>query len=322
MSIVYFRFASRIPDSPLRAPILERWLARADGAMRIDDWRTHALSTLAPGLDLPPVVCGARASGPWDVPLEPTAWLWIATPLHFVVGLHGVRIAADGLIDLTEAESEALAHDFNAVFASGGARLLKGRGARLLCALDAAAAPAGEQPPITCDPQQALGLDIGDLLPRGAGGAALRRLMSEMEMWLHDHALNRARRERAAAEIGTLWLWGGARADRPLPRLELWSGGDDALFGAYGPVARYPGAARSGVLTTDASPGEPAFTELERDWLAPALADLFTGRLEAIELSSAHLSHRVRRHAAWRFLRRARPWWEQLAASDAQETHR
>lgn len=320
MSIVYFRFAQRVPDPPVRAPVLERWLARADAAVQIEDWRAHAFARLAPGLEVPPAACGARvcAADLRAVAPAPRSWLFVATPVHFVVGLHGVQLAANGLLALTATEAEMLVQDFNALFASSGAQLLRGRGTQLLCALDAAPASAREapEPPATCDPENALGRDIGDFLPRGAAAAPLRRLMSELEMWLHGHALNLARRERSAPEIGALWLWGGARADRALPPLDIWSAGDDPLFGAYAAVERYPGTMRSGVLSTQAAPGEPEFAQLEHAWLEPALADLRGGRLEALELSAGHMSHRVGRAAVLRFFRRVRPWWEVIAGGE------
>lgn len=334
MSIVYFRFAARVPERPARAPLLERLLARADDTVHIIDWRAHAWPLLAPGLERPAVATAARAASIAGATATPgasgtseasgasdasaaSAWLFLATPVHLIAGLHGVHLAANGLLELTALEADALAAAFNTFWGDSGARLLRGRGTRLLCALDPTRLGVrATAVPVTRDPEELLGRDIRESLPQGPGAPAVRRLMSELEMWLHEHEVNAARRARTEPEIVGLWLWGGASADRALPSLELWSAGDDALFGAYRPVTRYPGAATPGMLTSPTCPGEPAWAQLEHDWLEPVLADLAAGRLERVELSLAHSSHRLRPRSVRRFWRRARPWWESVGREE------
>ena len=52
-------------------------------------------------------------------------------------------------------------------------------------------------------------------LPRSQ---ALRRLGAEMEIWLHEHAVNRLRSERGELPVTGLWLWGGGTL-APAPRV-------------------------------------------------------------------------------------------------------
>ena len=107
----------------------------------------------------------------------------------------------------------------------------------MLCLFDAPLRAA------TTDPQEVLGEDIGEFLPRGADSARLRRLTSEIEMWLFEHAVNEARRARAAPPISGLWLWGGGAADSSLPPVHGWAVGADPLFAAFaGPRDRSTGA--------------------------------------------------------------------------------
>jgi hypothetical protein len=216
------------------------------------------------------------------------------------------------LLALSVAERAALIEDFNRTFAEG-AQLVAGRGELILCAFDA---PETLPPPSATDPQTVLGEDIGAHLPQGRAGAPLRALMSEIEIWLHDHALNEARQERGAAPINGLWLWGGARAHETAPAVELWSHGEDPLFGAYEPRARYSSDARSGVVACSTVPGETGFAAFEREWLAPALSDLRAGRLEALELSIGPSSHRLGRFGSYRVWRTAQPWWNGLGGDD------
>ena len=48
-------------------------------------------------------------------------------------------------------------------------------------------------------------------LPAGAAAAPLRRRVAEIEMWLHDHALNAGAPARGAPPVSALWPWGAAR---------------------------------------------------------------------------------------------------------------
>jgi hypothetical protein len=62
------------------------------------------------------------------------------------------------------------------------------------------------------DPATLLGADPSAGLPRGADAATLRRLGSEIEMWLHEHPLNLERQRDAQLPVTALWLWGNAAA--------------------------------------------------------------------------------------------------------------
>jgi len=68
------------------------------------------------------------------------------------------------------------------------------------------------------EPARCVGMNMAAALPRSP---ALRRLGAEIEIWLHEHPVNRARSERGELPVTGLWLWGGwnmcacaARADR------------------------------------------------------------------------------------------------------------
>jgi len=285
----------------------------------IADWRAHAIGLAAPGRALPGVAGALRAQALDTVPARGA--LYVASPVHLVAGLNGVSLARNGLLALSAAEAAQLAADFNALFGAGGVRLVRARHERLLCAFEGAppgSAPPGSAPapPPTSDPEQLLGEDIREHLPAGAAGAPLRRLMSELEMWLHGHPLNAARRARRLPEIASLWLWGGADAEQPLPELPLWSHGEDPLFASYAPQSRYPGAggraAPSGVVVRSAAPGEDGWERFESEWLGAALKDLRAGRLERIVLCAGRLSRTLSRPGAYRWWRRALPWWESL----------
>jgi hypothetical protein len=308
LSIVYFRITARGAHSRIRAPSLERLLARADGPTDAADWRAQAFRLIAPeAASMPALAAAALAPNASRVR---GSWVCLATPVHLLAGMTSIGMAADGLLEIEPVEADALAADFNHVFAGGGVSLERGRDALLLCRFD--------EPPrvTTCAPEEAAGHDLWAYLPRGDDAVRLRSLTSEIEMWLFDHAVNRRRRETQQPVINALWLWGGGEADVAPPTVSGWTAGDDPLFGSFATMARYPGAATSGVVALADWPGSSAWHDAEERWLAPAVADLRAGRLARIELSARRRCMRLTARALRRFWRRARPWWEVLIDGD------
>lgn len=307
MSTLYLRIAARGPYAEARAPVLERCIARADARAAVSDWRAEAFRVIAPQSPELPAVGTAALS---TAGRAAAGWVAVATPLHLIAGQSRVGMPPAGILALTEAEADALAADFNHVF-GGEVRLLHAGRATLLCLFDGALSVE------TTPPELLPGPDLWPHLPRGADAARLRRLMSEIEMWLFDNPVNAARRARAAPDVSTLWLWGGGAADAPLPTVQGWTAGEDVFFGAFAPRSRYPaadeaGVARSGVVVLSDWPGSPAWREAEGRWLEPALADLAAGRVRRIELSAAHSRFSIGAWGLRRFWRGVRPWWEAL----------
>lgn len=314
MSTVYFRIAAHEPVQPARAPALERLLARADARSRVAAWRRDAYRIVAAGADEPPSIGAAQLRASGDA--QRHGWAALATPVHLVAGMSSVQLPTDGVLDIDASEAERLCADFNEAFAGGGVRLVRGRASRLLCVFDA---PLSAE---TSSLDEALGCDVWAHQPRGADAAALRRLASEIEMWLFDHAVNAARRARGVPVISALWLWGGGPADVPVLPIEGWTAGEDALFSAFDPLTRYPreagsGPANPGIVVLTAWPGTPAWGESERVWLDPAVEDLRAGRLRRIEISAGATSHGVSARGLARFWRRSRPWWESFGLQQA-----
>jgi hypothetical protein len=307
LSSVYFRITAPGAHSHTRAPSLERLLARADGPTDAADWRAQAFRLIAPGARVPAVATAALAPG---ASRAAGSWLCVATPVHLLAGMTSIGMAADGILEIESGEADALAADFNHVFAGGGASLERGRDALLLCRFD------GPLRVTTHAPEEAAGHDLWSYLPGGEDAPRLKRLTSEIEMWLFDHAVNRRRRETEQPVINALWLWGGGAADAERPASSGWTAGDDTLFGSFSPTSRYPGASTSGVVVLRDWPGSAAWSDAEERWLAPAVEDLRAGRLSSIELSARRRCMRLNARALRRFWRRARPWWETLIDGD------
>jgi hypothetical protein len=315
LSTVYFRLAAVTAAAPVRAPALEDLLARADSPEHVANWRAAAFRVIAPHAPQVPAIATAAAVG--AVSSAPGQWALLATPVHLEADMRTVSLGPQGILALEPSEAEALAADFNRVFAGGGVRLSRARDALLVCVFD------GPLEAITTDPEQVVGCDVFAALPRGADAPRLRRLQSEIEMWLFAHDVNAARRTRAAAPISSLWLWGGGALDASLPSVEGWTAGSDPLFAAFPRENRYPsvapgaatGRARPGVVVITDVPGSPAWQRTEQSFVAPALADLRSKRLARIELSAGERSFRLSARGLARFWRRPRPWWDMLAVA-------
>ncbi len=315
MSSIFLRFnGSALPDAA-RSPLLERLLARAAPRAGGEHWREQAFRLIAAPSSLMPGVApaalyaeiGAVDAGPAGGGAISGGAVFLASPVHCEAGMVSVRMPVDGVVSLSAGEAAHLAQEFNRDLADGAQRLVATRSGRLFCLL---AAPAAA---LSRDPLDVRGRDIGAFLPSGADGARLRRLMSEIEMWLHGHAFNEARIRQGAVPITGLWLWGGGPALAQLPPLEGWTAGDDPLFGAWPVHTQIPESPRSGVVVLTEAPGSAAWPAIEAGWLAPAARALRAGRIGQLELGIGEQTLILRRAGSWRLWRRLRPWWEYLA---------
>lgn len=62
----------------------------------------------------------------------------------------------------------------------------------------------------TYSPYAGFATRIFDIMPQGADGPELRRLMTETQMLLHDHPVNAQRARQGIPGLNALWLWGAA----------------------------------------------------------------------------------------------------------------
>ena len=304
MSTHYFRFTRYGAVKRQRSRLLERLLARADESAAVTDWRADAFRLIAPNMTSMPGVGAAALCA--EIGAVEAASVFLATPVHYVAEMSSVRLPADGILSLRRTEADALAVDFNRVWSDAGIRLLAGRSADLYCVVDQSLEAT------THDPEEVLDQRIENHLPSGTAGARLRQLMSEIEMWLFEHTVNRTRTANAAAVVNGLWLWGGGPALTSLPPVNGWTEGDDPFFRAFAARPESSGAA-PGVMVTAAEPGSAEWRDVESSWLERSLADLSSRRIARLELSAGGRCFSVGARWNWRRWRRQRPWWEHFA---------
>ena len=157
-----------------------------------------------------PACIAAAAVAPGVPPADAGGTLWIATPLQLTAGAARLYLDHRGVLRLPRAELAALAAAFQDTFAVSGCSLTP------LSSGDFLLRTAGMAPVATIEPARCAGNDVAEALPRGAAAAPLRRLVAEIEMWLHGQALNEARVRRGEPPVTTLWPWGAeGRAVQP-----------------------------------------------------------------------------------------------------------
>ena len=251
---------------------------------------------------------------------------WLATPLHLAAGLTTLHFDARGILRPPREELEQLAQDFRHSFRDLGSSLIPLDSREFLLL----------QPSIpstlTTEPARIAGGHVSDALPKGAGAAKLRRLGAEIEMWLHEHPVNRARAGRNELEISTLWIWGGGdvasitrSSASTLPRAfgsdsylsALWQlGGEqiqplpeqlDAAF-SYAPAAVLViEAGRMSSMSVSES-----LAEVDRRFIAPAVEALRRRDLDRLSVLVNDRRVVLSSGAHRRFWRRSRPVLESL----------
>ncbi len=238
-----FTRPARSDVTPPRLPALEWLLARGRReALAPSGWRQALLESAGFQCDGPLPLAATIAD-------RPGHWA-LATPVCLLAGLETVHLHPAGLLRLDADEQHDLAESFGEGFGADGYRLEFRDGQGLL------ELPRAIQVD-THDPADVLGREASALLPQGTDAAWLRRLLTEMQMWLHDHAVNRRRESRGAPPCNALWIWGAATGRLlPPPRASLPAARERRRLPASRVALCWGGAAAAaGALQRGARPG-------------------------------------------------------------------
>ena len=175
-----------------------------------------------------------------------------------------------------------------------------------------------------------VGRQVDPSRPDGAEGAAWRRLLAEAQPALHAHPVNRLRDAQGRPTVNSLWPWGSGQLPRPSAAARagfrtFW-GSDPLLKGLCalngmvaeplparyttvhgGVLARHEGLAGS-LASFDAMGWRDALANLEKDWLAPALAAVTSGALRRLTLVTSGreqaIATTLQHRDLWRFWRK------------------
>lgn len=301
-------------DSAPRLEVLERLLARGRRSVAgAASWRHWILERcgFAPPCELPLGSLLAGREGSFA----------LATPMHLLAGLEHVHFDPAGPPRLEPREWQELAGAFNAEFAQDGLSLDHREGIGLL------SLPRGLEA-TTHDPHTVPGREAGAWLPGGPDGGWLRRTMTGIEMWLHEHPFNRRRELAGRAPVNGLWIWGTGREplappSAGLPALatddlllrQAWlraGSGARPLPESFGTEwIEGPPMACLSLSGLDPDP-RAALEALESRWLAPIAASLGAGRAGPVAIYLGGTVLEFSRSDLFRFWRRPRAWHDAL----------
>jgi hypothetical protein len=297
-------------------PALETLMARARRSSMAA--YTSAESWLADRYDLPDRTAAAPYSLLGDGG-DPGQARWLrADPVHLRADRDALVLADASVFSLAPDESEALAASLSRHFGPS-LQFQPATPERWYARMDAGMDKTGLRwTPLAL----ARGKPLAAQLPQGEGAMRWNALVNELQMLLHAHPVNAEREARGELPVNSVWLWGEGElaiadalhsrpwgrvfADDPLARgLAMASGGSAAPLPANassllshssnsapesGRVLILLDSLRASAAYGDAPKWMETLEQLERDWFAPLLAALSTGRIGMLTLSCPGLT--------------------------------
>lgn len=286
-----------------RRPVTELW---RDWLLESAGLGEHAAERFPAG----PSVRAAFQAG------VPHGFWAVAQPVHLATAIDHLRLAPLQNLGISAEESAALLATINGHLAGRGFSLS-------LNSPDLWSLQYAE--PIECnmfEPAQVVGRNVRDYLPAGRDGPAIRSLMNEIQMLLHEHPVNERRTRSGLPVINSLWLWGIGSLAPPAPaRLpplctdDAWLAGiwrmHDANALPAGAAARQFEQSVDGAIIALTQPAdcshEVALTEIDAMLLYAARAAVSTGHCRALEIWTGTTVIVMDARSRWRFWRRPAP---------------
>lgn len=168
----------------------------------------------------------------------------------------------------------------------------------------------------TVTPEFAAANPLSEILPRGRDAGAVRRLMTEMQMLLHEHPVNASRQARGMPAINAVWVHGeGILSDVSSVSLPAAFGEDLFLRGLYRVHDQVVGAKPADATallaqlrgSAVAVIGALNLQSLETQWLAPLSRALLSGAISKLGLVFDQWQVSVDRTDMFKLWRRERP---------------
>jgi hypothetical protein len=243
---------------------------------------------------------------------QPASGFWLhVQPMHFVAGLDRLTaVLLHGASDVARAELVELEPTLGAHLRTAGMQLVTTSHDGWLVRSER------ELDVQTTTPESAADSPLEDAMPRGRDAPALRRLMTELQMLLHEHPVNVARQRRGLPEINAVWFHGAGEI-RGLQRYALPQAFGDDLYlrGIYRLNDAEVTAAPTDAQTMLARLNSRAVVvvaaddvdALEAAWIAPLARALGTGAITRLDIVLDRWHVTVERGALLKFWRNARP---------------
>lgn len=259
-----------------------------------------------------------------DMGVVDKGWWLRADPVHLQVDRDRLLLSDNELLQLTQAEADQLVAEILQTFGADGWVLKAARPGRWY--LKPPRAPRLQ----TTALGDVIGRDVHPYLPRGKDGRHWHTVLNEVQILLHTAAANAAREARGQLPVNSLWFWGGGRLPnmKSAPWTHIYSQEPVSLALArlagvtsrgrpadYVDWARHAtprgrhlvvlDQARAAVQYHQVDAWRAFIGELERAWIAPALAAVKRRELHALTLYDDHgCSFRLTSRGARRWWRR------------------
>ncbi len=207
-------------------PDQRRWLSR--GRPGVSESAEELLARILPAVGHAVPRHGLAGLRFWGQTGERSgAWMAAADPVHLEPHLSHLRLHAFQMDEIPRADLRELFESLQSIV---------GEDEQFAFARLGPFAYLDSKQPIATSavsPSIADGCDPGEFLPVGEAARDHDRLVAELQMALHDHAVNRSRESSGKRTINSIWLWGGGTApeqsEQPIP--PLFS--DDPLIRGY-----------------------------------------------------------------------------------------
>ncbi|MDO4997855.1 MAG: hypothetical protein Q4E16_04340 [Neisseria sp.] len=240
----------------------------------------------------------------------------LLSPVWQQMGMHNMNTLGGGDLAISEAEAQTWCSELNDFYRADGVRFQMFRPDLWLLTLPQAV--QWDVLPVF----DVLGQVDGTMRAEGADAKSWLQWQTELQMWLHAHALNRVREHNRLPAVNGVWLWQDLRGSRS-PEMLLAS---DSVWAE--PAAEslpYDFAALQRLLadkmsadgiqdielfdeclltarhTANAWAYQDTLHELEQRWFAPIADALKTGAIKSFCLRCESGELRVQAKTQWRF---------------------
>jgi hypothetical protein len=282
------------------APHLKQLLARAEMTANAGHGTLDTLCQLftlqrEAGYDWPLAPLLANADG-----VDTAQGFWFtATPVYLRTQRHGLTLSDPASLRITDTEAAAFAQTLSKHVAQEGITLHTPRADRwyLRC----------EQPQAVTTQAlaDAIGRDVRPSLPQGLDGRRWHRILTEIQMLLHNHGTNALREARGMAPVNSVWLsLSGAMPEPCSTRFDCVHS-DDPLARALARHAavphqpmpqRFQVSSGTPLYVFEALPRQDGeawaqrVAALEHAWIAPMQEALRRGAIHKIKLLCSSLN--------------------------------
>jgi hypothetical protein len=254
---------------------------------------------------------------------EPLRGTWaVAQPVHLATAIGHLRLAPPHQLAITPDDARELLATVNGQLAGTGFTVsIRSPDLWSLHCADALDC-------VTFEPEHAVGLNVRDFMPAGRDGPAVRRLMNEIQMLLHEHPVNLRRTRQRLPAINSLWLWGFGAASPPMPAAlpnlatdDAWLAGLWRLHGQLAVPVDLGGfgagtvTSRSLVALTQppARSPEESLERIDSTVLESLRAAIARGRVRSLEVFTGSCVQVLDPRSRWRFWRRPVPLAQERA---------